>query len=206
MDMPRAMYLRALEHVAHYVRHGTQGNELNLAGIGESTLHPDFVEYVALARATVGPHIRLVLATNGILMTDDLARALKPYDPRIWVSLHRPEKAGPAIEVLKRHGLLNGVSADPSLASIDWAGQVAWHVSAAPSPCPWLAEGWVMVMADGRLTTCCLDASGAGVVGHVDDEPGVAQVAPYALCAGCHQTVPADMAVPSTQLTRAVPA
>lgn len=191
VDMDLQTYRRALEWVSYYVSRGTQG-ELNLAGIGESTMHPDFIEYVALARAAVGPGGRLVLATNGLLITEEMAKALVPYNPRMWVSLHRPEKAGPAVEILKEYGLINGVSSDPSMSAINWAGQVDWHVSAPPgSQCDWLAAGWVMVMADGRLTTCCLDASGAGVVGHVNDPLGGAEVAPYGLCSGCHLKVPA---------------
>ena len=190
VDMDMATYKRALEWVNYYVLRGTQG-ELNLAGIGESTMHPDFVEYVRLARGAVGPGGRLVLATNGLLITDEMVAALKPFNPLIWVSLHRPEKAGPAIEVLKKYGLLSGVSGDPSYAAIDWAGQVeGWFVSAQKGVCDWLKSGWTMVMADGRLSTCCLDASGAGVIGHVNNQVGDAGVSPYGLCSGCHLSVP----------------
>lgn len=187
--MSMATLERTLQWVRHFVQRGTQG-ELNLAGIGESTMHPQFVQCVAMARAALGPHIRLLIATNGLLITEELAEAVKPYNLRIWVSLHRPEKAGPAIEILKRHKLLNGVSADPSVAAIDWAGQVKWFKSCAPQPCDWLARGWTMVMTDGRMTTCCFDARGSGVVGHVNDEIGSAAIKPYDLCPTCHMSVP----------------
>lgn len=192
MDMDLATYKRCLEWVSYYVLRGTQGVELNLAGIGESTMHPDFIEYVRLARIAMGPAGRIVLATNGLLITEEMAAALKPYDPWIWVSLHRPEKAGPAIEILKRYGLLKGVSGDPSLQSIDWAGQVPWFVStqAQGSQCDWFKEGWAIALSDGRISTCCLDASGAGVVGHVNDPLGSAEIAPYELCSRCHLSVP----------------
>src|SRR3990167_4554438 len=42
--------------------------ELNLAGIGESTLHPFFQEYIERARAVMGWDIEFVLATNGLLV------------------------------------------------------------------------------------------------------------------------------------------
>ena len=195
VHMARETYGKALRWVRHFRDLGTQ-TELNLAGIGESTMHPDFVEYIRLAREAVGPHIRLVLATNGLLVTDEMAEALKPYDLRIWVSLHRPEKAGPAIEILKRHGLLNGFSADPSTASINWAGQVEYHVSARRGPCDWLTQGWAMAMADGRITTCCLDATGAGVVGTLDDAPDSIRTRPYGLCKDCHLVPPAEDRAP----------
>lgn len=184
MDMVHEHYLMALGWASHYVRRGTQ-REFNVAGIGESTLHPRFVEYVAMAREQLGPDVDIVLATNGLLVDRALARSLKPYRPRIWVSMHRPERAGPAVEALKAEGLLSGVSADPSIAAIDWAGQVKWHTSHAPSRCAWIDTGRVMVMADGRVTTCCLDASGSGVVCNIADDITKARLQPYALCETC---------------------
>src|SRR3990167_5460338 len=88
------------------------GPELNLAGIGESTMHPEFVRNVFLAREAVGENVPLILATNGLLMTREMAMAIAPTRIRVWVSLHRPEKAGPAIEALKAAGIIAGVSAD----------------------------------------------------------------------------------------------
>lgn len=181
-------FVMALGWASHFARRGTQ-QELNLAGIGESTMHPRFVEYVAMAREQLGPNMDIVLATNGLLVDDALARALRPYRPRVWVSMHRPEKAGPAIEALKAVGLLAGVSADPSLAAIDWAGQVKWHRSHAPSRCAWIDTGRVMVMADGRVTTCCLDASGDGVVAHVAEDLKQVSLKPYKLCATCSYSI-----------------
>ena len=189
IDMDFKTYLRALEWVETCVKKGTQ-TELNLAGIGESTMHPDFIDYVRLARETVGPYIRLVLATNGLLITEEMVKKLQPYDLRVWVSVHRPEKCGRAIGLLREYGLFEAISTDPATSSIAWAGQVDWKVTAPRSPCPWLTYGWVMVMADGRLTTCCLDASGVGVVGHIDDEISEVYIKPYKLCDTCEQAVP----------------
>lgn len=181
-------YRAALDHVRHYERLGTQG-ELSLTGIGEALLHPEIIECVALARETItGP---LVLATNGLALTEDLCRALAPYGVQLYVSLHRPEKAGPAVELAKRHGLLAAVNASAATSAFDWAGQVEWFVSAPPTVCEYLRTGWAVVLADGHVTTCCLDASGAGCIGSVFDEPGAWQVAPYDLCSICHMTVPA---------------
>ena len=165
--------------------------ELNLAGIGESTMHPDFVRNVFLAREAVGPYVALVLATNGLLMTADLAKAIAPARPSVWVSLHRPERAGPAVEALKRAGIFSGVSTDPSQAAVDWAGQVKWHVSAPKGrPCPWISMHMAMVMADGRVTRCCFDSDGSGVIAHVDDDLSSHGTSPFHLCASCHLSVP----------------
>jgi hypothetical protein len=194
IDMSPEVFERALGWAAHYVRAGTQF-ELNLAGIGESTMHPRFVEWVGTARELLGPQVALTMATNGLLITEEMVAALAPYRPMIWVSLHRPEKAGPAVEILKKYGLLSGVSADPSLASIDWAGQVDWHVSAKRTPCPWVRGGRVFVMADGAISACCLDAAASGIVGSVWDDVTKLRTRPYSLCAGCHH----DVGVPLEQ-------
>jgi hypothetical protein len=162
---------------------------LNLAGIGESTMHPLFIDFLAIARESLGPEQHLVLATNGLLVTDELARAMQPFNPRVYVSLHRPEKAGPAVEALKRVGLLDGVSADAAIAATDWAGQIDWHVSAQKTPCPWVLGGWAIVLSDGRLTRCSFDGTGVGVFGHIDDDLTKLATSPYSLCRACHQDV-----------------
>lgn len=166
---------------------------LNLAGIGESTMHPEFLDFLAIARELLGPEQHLVLATNGLLVDDALAQAMRPFNPRVFVSLHRPERAGPAVEALKRAGLIDGVSADPSVAATDWAGQIRWHVSAARAQCPWVLGGWGIVLSDGRVTRCSFDATGVGVFAHVDDDLGRAQTSPYSLCRACHQDVGVPM-------------
>lgn len=186
MDMKDEVFSQALLQASRCVRWYGQ-DELNLCGIGESTIHPLFVEYVHRARSAVGWNVRLTMATNGLEMTDELAQAIKPAKPMVWVSAHRPEKAGPAIEALKRAGILSGVSVDPSVASVDWAGQVDWHVSASPSPCPWVKGGRVMVTAEGKLTTCCYDSADLGVIGTIWDDIQNIRTRPYSLCATCHQ-------------------
>jgi hypothetical protein len=143
----------------------------------------------------VGKHVAVVLATNGLLMTDELAREIAPARPSVWVSLHRPERAGPAVEALRKAGILSGISADPSLAAVDWAGQVKWHVSAPKgAPCPWIQSSMVMVMADGRVTRCCFDSTGEGVMATVDDDLSKHATSPWSLCATCHLSVPQEAA------------
>ena len=190
-DMSRELFLRSLEWVKAFVAAGTQ-RELNLAGIGESTMHPDFVDFVRLAREAVGPVVKIIFATNGLIHDEAMVRAIAPYSPQVFVSLHRPEKAGRAIEVYRKYGLLAGASADPSISPNSWAGQVDWIDSGQRMRCQWLQDGKAMVMADGRITVCCLDASGAGVIGHVRDEIGTARSKPFNLCTGCYQDIGSD--------------
>lgn len=189
-DMSEDVYRRALYWAARFVSKGQQG-ELNLAGIGESTIHPEFVRYVHLAREAVGPDCVLVIATNGINMTDEMAEAIAPAGIHVFVSLHRPEKAGPAIEMLARAKIpLVGFSTDPATAAMDWAGQVEWHVSAPqPRTCAWVKGGGVFAMSDGRVTRCCLDGKGEEPLGHVNDDLEQMRTSPYTLCKGCDQNL-----------------
>ncbi len=189
VDMTWETFEQALRLVKHYCTAGTQG-ELALTGIGEALLHPRFVDMVAAARAVIGDTRLLTFSTNGLLLDDALCEKLRPYAPAIYVSLHRPEKAGPAIEAAKRAGLLAGMNAAMATSSFNWAGQLKWHVSAPRIPCAYLQVGWAVVLSDGRVTTCCLDASGAGVVGTVWDEPAKLMLSPYSLCSSCHMVVP----------------
>lgn len=194
-DMDLETYVKAISW-AKILRDGLPPDErraygLNLAGIGESTMHPMFLDLLAIARESLGgwQDQKLVLATNGLLVTDELARAMQPFAVHVFVSMHRPEKAGPAIEALKRVGLFAGASADPSLSATDWAGQIKWHVSAARSPCPWVLGGWGIVLSDGRVTRCSFDGTGVGAFAHVDDDLTKAETSPYSLCSKCHQDV-----------------
>lgn len=176
------------------------GHELNLAGIGESTMHPEFVRNVFLAREAVGDNVALILATNGLLMTRELALAIAPTRIRVWVSLHRPEKAGPAVEALKEAGIIAGISCDAAIESVDWAGQVKWHVSTHQKglPCPWIKPGRVFILADGRVARCCFDATADDIIGTVDDDLASLQTAPYKLCRSCHLDV--GVPIPSAKL------
>lgn len=194
IDMTPQIFTRALAWAKEFQRRGTQGS-LNLAGIGESTMHPMFVDFLALARETLGPAQDLDFATNGLLVSPELARAIAPYRPRVWVSLHRPEKGGPAIDNLLAAGIHPmGVSVDAAVAGTDWAGQIKWKVRAPRTPCPWVRGGWAVVLSDGRLTRCSFDGEGSGIIGHIDDDVSQMQTSPYKLCATCHQ----DVGVPLT--------
>lgn len=189
VHMERDVYLKSLQWARFFVNKYGQ-KELNLAGIGESTMHPDFVEFVALAREAVGWDCNLILATNGLLMTDEMAAAIQPYKPMVWVSAHRPEKAGLAVEVLKRHGLFVTISSDPTIAAIDWAGQVDWHVSAPPMSCTWLPSGKVFVTSKGELLPCCLSGDDSGKIGNImDDDLLSLKTGDYDLCKDCNMKI-----------------
>ena len=196
-DMDVTTFATAIDFAAELYRTHHAQHELNICGIGESTIHPDFIYMLNKTRATMPASVAITLATNGVGWTAELADQVAAIRDKgfgainIWVSLHRPEKAGPTIELLKARDLLSGVSADPSISAVDWAGQIKWHVSAKKTECPWLREGWGIVFSDGRIGTCSFDGQGTdGVIGTIWDDPETLKVSPYSLCRSCHQMPP----------------
>ena len=194
VDMEWYVFSAALSLIEHYCRQGTQ-SELSLTGIGESLLHPEFVKMVELSRKAIGPQRRLTITTNGLLLDDAMCAAIAPYKPSVFVSLHRPEKAAFAVDAAKRHGILAGINNSFATSAFDWAGyQKNWTplVSAPRIKCDYLLRGWGVVLVDGRITTCCLDAEakpasdGGGVIGTGFDEPSTLMLKPWSGCATCH--------------------
>lgn len=180
--------------------------ELNMAGIGESTLHPEFVRNMHRAREVMGPEVNILLATNGLLMDDAMAQAIRPMRPSVYVSLHRPEKAIHAVEACKRAGILTAVSCDGAINATDWAGQIDWPVTTqvAGQDCTWVTGGMTIVLADGRVSRCCFDADGSGVIANVMQDLTRFQTSPYHLCKKCHLKQPAGVA--SNESSRGVAA
>lgn len=203
VDMDHTTLDLALDWVRHFQRQGSQG-ELNLAGIGESTMHERFIEWLAYVRSRVGK-LPLVLATNGLLVNAKMASAMKLASAggqfKVFVSQHRPERAKLAVDALMDVGLLAGFSNDPSMASTDWAGQIPnWRVTAAKGRrCPWVTQGWAVVLSDGSLTRCSFDGNKLGIIGHVRDDVTKFTTSAYSLCAKCDQDpgvpIPAEEAV-----------
>ncbi len=195
-DMSEDTFAATLDLIRFYVRQGTQ-TELSLTGIGEAMLHPRFVEYATRAREVVGPQRQLVITTNGILLTEQMAAAIAPLHPLVFISLHRPEKAGLAIEIAKRHGIFAGSNNSFATSSFDWAGSMKdkWFVSAPRIPCEYLRSGWAVVLVDGRVATCCLDVDGSSTVGTVWDKPETLMLQPWKSekgsgCETCHMSIP----------------
>jgi hypothetical protein len=196
IDITTEHYRRALEWASYFQDQGTQG-ELALTGIGEAIMHPLFIQLLQLARESL-PDKFITFSTNGLLLTDELCEQMAPYSPAIFVSTHVPVKAKKAIDIARRWGLLAGTNTSFATAAFDWAGQLDWDVSIPQNvvTCEFLREGWGVVLSDGRMATCCLDATGDSCVGHVDDEIGSLSIAPWkgrvAGCETCHMRVPGE--------------
>ena len=189
MEWP--VFERTLEHVRYLVGKGTQ-KELSLTGIGEAILHPRFVEMMGLCREAMG-ELPVYVSTNGVAMTKELAREIQKARVGVYVSLHRPEVAGPAIRMLDEAKVSRAANHAFVDSSLDWAGQVEWHVSAPRVQCGYLSRGWAVVRQDGSIDACCMDAHGLYPVASVWDAPGSLLTNAMDLCKNCNFHVPAEL-------------
>ena len=192
--MESDVFEKAIDWALHFARKGTQ-REINLFGIGEPLLHPKVLEYVAYARKTLPFRQVLHINTNGVLMTDEIARELKDAGiSQVDVTGHDHYHTAKTVRILARSGMDFNVSYDFAIRPNNWAGQVDWFAPLyhKQMPCPWTGRGQVMIMSDGRVTRCCIDAFATGVMGTVDDDVAAMDVTPFALCEKCHHTTEAD--------------
>lgn len=188
-DMTRETFDRTMLHLQHLVDAGTQG-EVSLTGIGEAILHPEFVPWLREIRGVIGKQRKIVLATNGVAMTRALAADLFRSNVHVYVSTHRPEKAGPAVEMLREIGCTWGTNTAFVDEAIDWAGQVNWYVSTGVHLCSYLDKRWVAIRQDGSVNTCCMDAESLHPIGSVYDDPGSLQIRTTKVCESCHLVAP----------------
>lgn len=188
-DMTEATFQHTMRHLAHLLEIGTQG-EVSVTGIGEAILHPKFGAWVEIIRDMLGVERHIVVSTNGVALTDEIAECMGKNQVRVYVSTHRPEKAGPAVQLLKKHGCAIGVNTAFVDDAIDWAGQVDWHVSDHKiHSCAYLERRWGAVRQDGSINTCCMDAESLYPIGHVSQSTGTLTTQATDLCKGCHLAV-----------------
>lgn len=190
IDMGLHDFIRALEWVIHFRDHGTNQIELSLTGMGEALLHPKIKEFCRLARKALGDEGKLLLATNGILVNEENIAWMKEYNVLVYVSTHRPERAGIAVNLANEAGILGAINTAFVDSSIDWAGQVEWQSNMPTNRgCMYLYDGWGTVLVNGDIVNCCMDAHGKHVIGNVWDEIGSIDIGPIPLCDPCQLNV-----------------
>lgn len=190
--MEMAIFEKAVEWVARFAEMGTQ-LELNLFGIGEPTLNANLVEMVRMARRKLAWRQVIHTNTNGLLMTEELARALKDAGiNHIDITGHDAYHTAKTIRIFRKVGIEGQLSLDAIVQPNNWAGQVDWFEPEYDAgPCPWLGRGQAFVLWNGDVTTCCIDAFGQGVVGNIfEDDLTQIELKPFALCKTCHHKQP----------------
>jgi hypothetical protein len=180
----------AVKWALYFAREGTQ-REINLFGVGEPTLHPDLVKFIAYARQTLPFKQVLHLNTNGNTMTEQLARDLKAAGvDHIDITGHDARATAACIRIFRRVGIAGKLSIDYMTQPNNWAGQVDWFSPEYDAgPCPWIGRGQVMVMSSGLVTRCCIDAFGRGIMGSVEDDLAAMAVMEFELCRSCHHKI-----------------
>lgn len=178
---------RCIEAVIELADRGAQ-KQVNLFGIGEPTLNPLFADMAEYARRMIPVHVPVHTNTNGKTMTLELAVSIRESGiDHIDITDHNAYDTVKAGRMLSQAGVRYGLSRDAVKSPNTWAGQVDWFAPEYRYPCQWINNGECMVMWDGRITTCCLDSRGAGIVGDIKHGINDIELKPYSLCAGCHQ-------------------
>jgi hypothetical protein len=167
-DMSEDIFRKSIDACKTLVGRGTQ-KELWLHGIGESLLHPQLLDFCAIARKEL-PDLKIRLSTNAILITEEIVNGL----------------------VAQSAGIVEELSINAVTAPSDWAGQLNWPQTVHPAFCGYLKNGWAVILADGYIDTCCVDADKEGVIGHINDWEK-ALLKPYSLCKPCHLMPPMEI-------------
>lgn len=186
--MSMETFEKAIEWARYFARKGTQ-REINLFGVGEPTLNPDLAYMIELARNKLPFGQKLHINTNGLLMTRELAVKIKDAGiDHVDITGHDPYHTAKTIRIFREVGIAGQLSFDYITAPNNWAGQVDWFEPDYHKqwPCPWIGNGQVMVMSNGDVTRCCIDAFGTGIMGTVNDDLTQMDVTPFELCRKCH--------------------
>ena len=189
--MSQDVFEATMEWVNHFAKDGTQG-QLNLFGVGEPLLNKNIVSFVRKAREAMPMFGHIRINTNGKLLTPELADDLKEAGiTDIHVTDHDARVTVRALRILRDAGIHHMTNRDFVNGANNWAGQIDWTPQIDYKlKCPWINRGEVMVMADGDVTRCCLDAFGEGVIGNVlIDDVSEMNVTRFSLCEPCHHTI-----------------
>lgn len=191
------VFERTLDVLKELCRSGSQ-MEVNLNGNGESFLDPMLFYRIGRVREVVGSDRLLNMSTNGMIMTDDIAQLVKQSGlDKIQVSVHRPEAARKAGQLLAKHQMHGSYNFGAVQSPHNWAGQIdpEYNALILPDiPCHPIMEGRGYVSVEGLLSPCCYDYRLLGVFGSVFDADLLErEIRPFVLCETCHQQLPNDI-------------
>jgi hypothetical protein len=162
-----------------------------LHNFGEPLLHPFLCDFV---RCATSQEVSVSFFSNGVLLDEPTASRLVDAGLReLWISAHVPGELERIQMMLERASIPLSIEGTfrPSRATLhDWGGQVTVRSTqvATAAPCIFEREQAAVILWDGRVNICCIDAEGDGVSGTVDDylaDPSRYQFHPIPLCDGC---------------------
>ncbi|HOO46471.1 MAG TPA: radical SAM protein [Deltaproteobacteria bacterium] len=199
--MTMEVFEKAMEWILYFSRQGTQ-QELNLFGVGEPTLNPLLPEMIELAKKNIRIGQPVHINTNGQWIDTSttkitekelayVSRLKRAGISHIDLTGHNAFRTAKAIRVLQSVNISGQLSIDYITNPNTWAGQVEWFPPQYNAgPCPWLLRGQVMIMSNGDVTRCCIDAFGTGVMGNVmTDDLSKMNCTSFALCESCHHDI-----------------
>lgn len=188
VHMDRRIFNKAM----YWLDQFKQTTPIYLHNFGESTLHPDLLDMIAEVRARV-PYVGL--STNGVGVSKELVQGMKDAGlTKLSISVHRPEAAQWVVAYCRELGMPYDIAGGPMDGTHDWAGQVkAPKTLMQKFDCHYLRNQECVVLADGRLAACCIDAEGQSAQGSVFHDLTKLYFKPFKLCIGCHHQVPEDI-------------
>ena len=196
--MPRIMsdvvFDKSLYWLSQLIERGTQ-KEVNLNGNGESLLDPQFIKRAKAVKDVMGKGT-VMLSTNGTLVTDAMAKAIKEESGinRIDLSLHDAYAARKAVDLFFKYQIYGQLNTGPILSTHSWAGQLESEHTIpfkGKIKCDPLIEGRAYIDSDGDVVPCCYDYLKKGKIGNVFDEHLLdRECRPFSLCDTCHQEIP----------------
>jgi hypothetical protein len=196
--MTEEVFEKSLEWLSVFVRNGTQA-ELNFFGVGESLLHPNFMDMLQRTRYVMPSYLPLIMNTNGTHLTEQLVRQMMDIGlDKIDITDHEAIVTMRAIKIFRKVGIRFGYSRDAIINPNNWGGLVKGWVEEVEHTrvlCPWLSRGQVMVMSNGDVTRCCQDAFARGLLGTVFDNLLEIDHTPFSQCRTCHEDVPMGMKI-----------
>lgn len=184
-DMREEVFLQAVKFLEWVeCRHGSK--KLIVAMFGESILHPDFCSMLRRLFRFTGHSLQV--ETNGIGMTNQIAKTIQFVGAKVVISNHDLVAARRAAAIVDSYGInleVVAAFADPATKHT-WAGQAGDDNVEYHSDCDFIPESRAVIMVDGTVTTCCLDAFGAGKLGTIWDDPDTMTPRRFSLCENCH--------------------
>lgn len=177
-------FKKVVDKIEQFFDNGTQG-EIWLHGTGESLLNPDIALMVTLLKSKVS--LPVYLSTNSLLIDNEIVKKLKIAGiDRIDISPHDEEAALKAWQIINSQGIQSTINYGVQDKKFNWASQLDIESTIPEYPiCPWMHYKECFILHDGSVVSCCFDAYGTNIIGHIEDVENL-EIKPFGLCKNCN--------------------